>query len=303
MSNITVKEEIVTALDKATQAGQLALTEPNAFKRTFDLANAVSGLRDLLTPQVMKPITELAGTSLGFKTDKQYPVEVIKDCLIQACINGVYPVGNMFNILANNFYLTLEGLTYKLNNVEGLKYKTIADLPQIKGEPRWNPQQKKKEPVSCIQGIKISWEKDKEKHEEHLQFPVKYYGNAGEFEAIVSKARRKALNWLWNTINGSCLSDAEPTEFINQAKDVTPPTEPNKEEYYLDIALMIHDSPVSQGQIMVALMDKGAISRSTTFEDLAESVEYEGIRNTFFADKTKFIALVNHALDLADNQK
>ena len=56
-------------------------------------AGVITTLRNLLTPKIMEPIMALQNTSLGFRTDNfnGYPVDVVKDALIEATFKGVYP--------------------------------------------------------------------------------------------------------------------------------------------------------------------------------------------------------------------
>ena len=94
-----VSNETIAALDKAAADGALAQREVSQFKRTMMTAGVITTLRNLLTPKIMEPIMALQNTSLGFRTDNfnGYPVDVVKDALIEATFKGVYPVGNEFN--------------------------------------------------------------------------------------------------------------------------------------------------------------------------------------------------------------
>src|SRR6187551_1080575 len=105
------------------------------FEKAFLIARATGELKKLLTPEYMKPIMELQGNKLGFKTDKDssggYPEAVVKNCLIEAVLIGLQPYGNQFNIIAGNMYPTKEGFGYLLINFNGLSYEIIPSLPRI----------------------------------------------------------------------------------------------------------------------------------------------------------------------------
>lgn len=84
------------------------------FEKAFLIAQATADLKAALTPQYMKPIMELQGSRLGFKTDKDdsggYPESVVKHCLIEAVLTGVQPFGNQFNIIARQLFVARPSL-------------------------------------------------------------------------------------------------------------------------------------------------------------------------------------------------
>ena len=127
----TVTDDVIAALD--TAASNKALTVASQFRRAFAVAEAVYQLKALLTPEVMKPILNLQNTSLGFQTDRRdtgYPLEVVKECLIDAVLSGVSPVGNEFNIIAGRAYITKNGMLHKLSTVDGLSYTMTPRHPE-----------------------------------------------------------------------------------------------------------------------------------------------------------------------------
>src|SRR5215204_5340477 len=97
----------------------LSADQLNGFEKAYLIANAIAELKSLLTPEYMKPIMQMQGNKLGFKTDKDkdggYPEAIVKNCLIEAVLMGVQPFGNQFNIIANNTYITKEGYGYLLS--------------------------------------------------------------------------------------------------------------------------------------------------------------------------------------------
>lgn len=121
MNTSLIKEQAKEAFSNALAigkkyAGELANSED--FFKPIVMAMAIKDLREALTPEAMAAVKELAGTSLGFLTDKkpheQYPIEVIRECVVEAMIRGVGVVGNQFNIIAGRFYMARNGWEAKL---------------------------------------------------------------------------------------------------------------------------------------------------------------------------------------------
>jgi hypothetical protein len=121
MSSELTKDKARDAFSNALSVGKryaVELAESEEFFKPIVMAMAIKDIRGALTPEAMGAVKELAGTSLGFLTDrtpdKQYPVEVIRECVIEAMIRGVGVVGNQFNIIAGRFYMARNGWEAKL---------------------------------------------------------------------------------------------------------------------------------------------------------------------------------------------
>lgn len=121
MNTSLIKEQAKEAFSNALAigkqyAGELASSEE--FFKPIVMAMAIKDLREALTPEAMAAVKELAGTSLGFLTDKkpneQYSIDVIRECVVEAMIRGVGVVGNQFNIIAGRFYMARNGWEAKL---------------------------------------------------------------------------------------------------------------------------------------------------------------------------------------------
>lgn len=172
------------------------------FDKAYKLAEATRQLKELLTSEYMKPIMELQGNKLGFKTDKDndggYPEKVVKNCLIEAVLTGVQVVGNQFNIIAGNMYLTKEGFGYLLNNYPNLTYEIIPKLPRINTDS-----------TSAAISMQISWSLNaQEKQVREIEFPIKMNKYMG-VDAVIGKATRKSRAWLYNSISGQEISDGD----------------------------------------------------------------------------------------------
>lgn len=93
------------------------LTNADAVMSPVLMACAIKQMRDALTAEAMSVVTQLAGSSLGFKTDdKTYDTATLRDVVITAVLNGVSIVGNEFNVVAGEFYIAKNGWKRKLKN-------------------------------------------------------------------------------------------------------------------------------------------------------------------------------------------
>ena len=197
------------------------------FEKAFQISTAINQLQELLTDEYMKPIMALQGSRLGFKTDKDkdggYPTSIVKVCLIDAVLTGLQPTNNEFNIIGGNMYPTREGFGALLKNIKKLKY-TIS-YHDVKVAP-----DKKTAEITA----KIKWEYNKEENEESITFNIKSNPYA-TVDALIGKCERKARKWLYNTINGTDLQDADADDIIDIPAEVVNPETPkvSKEERIL----------------------------------------------------------------------
>jgi hypothetical protein len=194
MLDIEIVEKMQIAVASVTSNKEL-----DGFKRAYVVAMAVQELRGLLTAEYMAPIMKLQGTRLGFRTDLDvlkggakgpgYPMEVVRDCLIEAVLMGVQPVGNQFNIIKGGCYITKEGFGVMLKNVPGLTWKIIPSLPRIKD-------------ASAAILMKAEYTHNGVKGFGEVDIPIRVTESMGT-DAVVGKATRKARAWLYATVTGS----------------------------------------------------------------------------------------------------
>lgn len=182
------------------------------FERAYATAKSIEVLKTLLTPEYMAPIMNLQGNRLGFKTDKDksggYPVEHVKNCLIEAVLMGLQPYGNEFNIIAGNTYATKEGVGRLLATWRGLKYSLICAVPV--------PNQDGK---SAVVEVTIKWTINQESKEEVIPISVKMDAYTS-VDAMIGKATRKGRAWLLSAISGIEIVEADVTDA--EYLDVTP---------------------------------------------------------------------------------
>ncbi len=187
----------------------LSLSEGGSFENAFAVADAMNQLRDAITSDMMKRFMALQNTSLGFRTDKDpnlknkqgefnkpYTEEVVKECVIEAVLRGVQPVGNQFNIIANRTYITREGFEFKIKKLEGLSgFKPIIGIP-------------KTAPGGAIVPCSGTWTYKGAKDKLDIEIPVRVNEGMGA-DAIIGKAQRKFLKRVFEQITGSSVPDGD----------------------------------------------------------------------------------------------
>lgn len=224
--------QLATALDRLADDMQRAWLAEGNFARTIAYGLAVGKMREALDNKVMASLMKLKGSKLGFRTDEGpkvgcYSAEVVRDCIIDAVTLGLQCVGNQFNILGGNMYVTKEGFTYLLRRLPGLReLKMIYHPAQIQesstsGVSRNGEQYQKIEREGLV-AVDVSCVYNGREVKERLEFVVKV--NAGMTQdAIIGKAERKARAWLYNYLTDSAISDGDAAEAAQELRDVTPP--------------------------------------------------------------------------------
>lgn len=211
-SSIIIKpkfQDIAKKLDESV-ASVFGSKTLEGFERAYLIAEAIGVLKDLLTPEYMAPIMALQGNRLGFKTDKDldkdgkkgkgYEEDIVKNCLIEAVLMGVKPVGNQFNIISGNAYITKEGFGFLLKNIPNLSYDIVPGIPRIAADG-----------TRAAVPTSFQWafiNSDKKPFTKAFDIPVKKNQYQGD-DALLGKATRKARAWLYNTITGSEIPDGD----------------------------------------------------------------------------------------------
>lgn len=215
----TISQEVIQKLND-TVISVIKADGMQGFEKAFLIAEAAGKLKAALTPEYMKPIMELQGNRLGFKTDMDseggYKEPVVRNCLIEAVLTGVQPFGNQFNIIAGNCYITKEGFGYLLSKFPGLTYEIIPALPRISMS---------NEKQSAAVVMKITWTLNGETKTREIDFAIRMNKFMGT-DAVIGKATRKARAWLFWTISGIEVGDGDVTDVDAKVMDskLTPPT-------------------------------------------------------------------------------
>jgi hypothetical protein len=199
---------------KLNEAVGSVLNQTNllGFERAYATAQSIEVLKTLLTPEYMAPIMQLQGNRLGFKTDKDksggYPMDAVKNCLIEAVLMGLQPFGNEFNIIAGNTYATKEGVGRLLATWRGLKYSLICGVPKPASDGK-----------SAVVEVTIKWTINQESKEETIPISIKMDAYTS-VDAMIGKATRKGRAWLLSAISGIEIVEADVTDA--EYLDITP---------------------------------------------------------------------------------
>ena len=165
-------------------------------RQALTMAAGIRKLEELITDEMMADVMALQGTSLGFKCDKSYPVSVVKKCFIEAVARGVRPIGNEFNIIAGNCYLTKDGLMRLVKEFPGL-----TDLKLQPGIP-------KNQTGGSIVDYSATWMLNGMPDGANHSIPVKVNSGMGA-DAILGKAQRKMLARIYSTLTGSEIPEGD----------------------------------------------------------------------------------------------
>lgn len=192
------------------QCSMTTLSGLGRVRQAMLMAAGIAALKSILTNDAMAGIMPLQNTKIGFRCDKNYDVDIVRNCLIEALLRGVWVVGNEFNIIASTMYITKEGFTRLLREFPGLtdlKLKPGVPIAKNGGvvvhyEATWK-----------ISGRPDSIERD---------IPIKVNNGMGA-DAILGKAERKIRCAIYNQLTGSAMSDGEIED--SGRADVTPGTQ------------------------------------------------------------------------------
>lgn len=221
MADLEKTENVFLSVSKVidSQISTVLSSNVNGFQKAFVMSSAIDIIKAQLSDEYMKPIMALQGSSLGFKTDQDtvkvkdakgkwetkkgdgYPLEIVRECLIEAIFLGLEVTGNQFNIIGGNTYPTREGFGALLDKMVGLKknfeYKNI--------------QQPTGQKVAYVT-VNITWQMENDNAKKQtIEFPIKS-NEYTSYDALIGKAERKAKRWLYNTIKGTDISDGDVSD-------------------------------------------------------------------------------------------
>jgi acetylornithine deacetylase/succinyl-diaminopimelate desuccinylase-like protein len=211
MNEIAIRKECNELENIVQQCSLAALADYGQFQKTFAMAAGIRQLKNLITDEMMKDIMPLQGSSLGFRTDKDssggYPLPVVRECLIEAVLRGLQPVGNQFNIISGRCYTTKEGFTHLLKTLQGL-----SDLKLTFGVPQMQ------QGGATVEGS-ASWKFNGNPDSITRQFAIRLNSGMGA-DGAIGKAERKLRAAVYAQITGTVLSDGEADQ---EPINVTPP--------------------------------------------------------------------------------
>lgn len=212
----------------AEECAVLNVSDVAPLIRTMKMARAMDLLRKLFTDDLMKEIMKLQGSRLGFRTDKDsgqgYPVNVVRECCVEATMRGAHLVDNEFNIIAGNCYLTKEYFQRVQAEFPGLELAIQPQVPEIRGDTArvgyvatWKLRGREDE-LRCVVT------KDADGLEHDYRIPIRVNNGMG-VDAILGKAERKMRARIMQRITGSASGypDGDADDAIEAT--VKPPTQ------------------------------------------------------------------------------
>lgn len=224
--------ELVDRLDltvsKALDVGETGAT----FAQAVTVAEAMAELREAITGPILQRFKSLANSRLGFLTDKDpnkwnpkankgqggysdpYKDEVLRECMIEACLRGLLPIGNQFNIIAGSVYTTKEGYKAQLKKLKGL-----TDFAPVIGTPRM-VQGSQDFYVKCKATCLYHGKEIKIGHDEDTIEIAIAPGAFATTDSTKGKAERKFLKIVFERLTGIETPDGDITE----AHQIAPPT-------------------------------------------------------------------------------
>jgi hypothetical protein len=181
-------------------------------------AEAMQTLRELLTPEVMRPVMALQNNPLGYKTDKRegYDPETVRDVMITALGRGAAMTLNRVNIISGQCYLTKAYFEEHLDNRQGRgRWAFIHGIPKlvrgtkmVKGrDGSYTPLENAV--VGAVLSTEVRWQDaDGKWLSQTLEHAIKGddYSTA---DAFTGKADRKCGAWLLARITGERVPDGD----------------------------------------------------------------------------------------------
>lgn len=202
---IQVDDKVVAEIEQLSHGLVEATTGAPSIRKSLILQHGINALRRTLNDKLMADIESLAGTKLGFKTDKKYSRQEIREAVIEALCRGAFWVGNEFNIIAGSCYLTKEYFERKLRELDGLtELRIVEGVPHMLGDK------------GALVEMHATWKWQGQPDEMHCvkdgnsdtRIVVKVNSGMGA-DAILGKAKRKLYARIWNRVTGSHWIEAE----------------------------------------------------------------------------------------------
>lgn len=202
-----IDPDMLRAIDQVAENVLAVAGVAGSFSRAVATAKAVGALQQALdVPGVMDCVMALQGSPLGFRTDKDtanprgYPQHVVRDAFVEATFRGLLSVGNQWNIIGARQYTTREGFEY-LFRARG-KDHGVTDLLVVSELPTAGRD------GNANVVVNLNWKQGGEPRTQVLNLPIRVNAGMGA-DAVLGKASRKALAWLWRTVTGSDVAEGD----------------------------------------------------------------------------------------------
>lgn len=281
-------QQKVAELDKfAAENSVMTLIEGDvgAFTLTLRISSAMEQLRAMITPEMMKPIMALQGSALGFRTDKDksggYPMETVKEVLIEATLKGFRMTQNETNIIAGRFYAARDGFERIFRDLS--RKGLLTDLRLSPGVPKTTGE-------GCIVPYSASWSfKNSEgkmiKDEMTTNLPIKVNEGQGP-DAILGKAKRKILAAIYSRITGTEITEGDvddpKTVDVTAKPVVEKQADPITPESLTDLEKLLKPNEELANKYLLAT---GLIQAGQTYRNVTDKMA-----RTILAKKDNFLS-------------
>jgi len=242
-------ETALATVDKATAeiervldtCNTIQLKELPTLRQAVVLATGVTQLRRVMNDDLVREVfMPLQGTPLGFQTDRdnakdgkprEYSIQTVRECMIEAMVAGFRPVGNEINIIAGRTYGAKAGYQRKVSEFPGLTdLRMTPGVPYMIGEKgalvayraSWKlngaPMELVRDLLPGADGIKRD-----------TRIAVRVNSMMGP-DAIIGKATRKMLKAIYDMVSGSTFTledgDVDSIDTSGVVVDVAPSPAP-----------------------------------------------------------------------------
>ena len=202
-------EESLSAAIPAAGMGKVA--------HAIKVAQAIQSMRDAMPKDMIRAVLQpLAGSPLGFQMDRDsYPDDVIRDCAIEAVLNGLPLCGNRWNIIGGRFYPRKEGFedlcSTRCRFTTSVSVGTLPANAYNTGEY-----------VTCTVTIMYLMNElpdgmEPQKHVGRYRVKLNKKSSIPE-DLLEGKAKRKALRDLWRILSGIALPEGDSATDENGGK-------------------------------------------------------------------------------------
>lgn len=204
---------------KDTSATYLEACATDDITASLMAGQAMARLQSAFGPEILDMIRPLANTQNGFKTDRgpgsnkpPYDDRVLAECCLGAILRGVQFVGNQFNIIAGQCYITREGYEYLIKRFPGFQWikPEAGTAKELNGgyiipmKAEWS-----------VRGVKDSMESE-------IQVRKDSYST---IDQALGKAHRKFFKRVYERITGRVdygPDETDATIIDNEAPQETP---------------------------------------------------------------------------------
>lgn len=199
----TKKETAIAKLDELYQTkGVMQLAELPAVSRAVATAQAITEFQTHVDV-ILDDILPLAGKSIGFQVDKQYPKVEIRDAITEALMLGLEPTGRQFAVISGRLYIQKDGLRHIFRNFPGLSDMEVQvnqDI-ELKVFKRNN-----KDWVSGHFPVEITYLFNGKASTFDTTCYATAFSNDTAMDAMRGKAERKGMMKLFEQLTGSRIT-------------------------------------------------------------------------------------------------